>query len=134
MKIPGWIVPLMIVAFTLAGLGGAELFAIPSVIVDYPEDRADRGGEMRTVTLLVEGVKCVDTARSAARTLEGEEGVIRFTAYASRNRVEVLFDAGKTTVQGIVEALEGPVFEKETGEFHFGLYRVVEIDGAGISE
>ena len=127
MKAPQWIVPALIVVLTLAGLGAARLIAIPSVTLGF--DGSDAPGPSRTVVLLVDGVKCVDTARAAASALEDLPGPRRFVAFASRNRVEVTFNPEQIGVESLVEALEGPIFDEETGEFLFGLYEVVEIDG-----
>jgi hypothetical protein len=132
MKVPQWVVPALIVVLTLIGLGAARLLAIPSVTLDLAE--AGTAGPSRTVTLLVDGVKCVDTARTAASALEDLAGVRRFVAYASRNRVEITFNPEQIAVESLVEAVEGPLFDEETGEFLFGLYEVVEIDGRPVQK
>jgi hypothetical protein len=134
MKVPNWIVPPLIVLFTLLGLGAARLMAIPSVTLEFPAARqADAARRVDTVTLLVDGVRCVDTARRAASTLEDVAGVLSYTAYASRNRVEVGFDPDVTSAAQVAAALEGPVWEKETGEILFHQFKVLEIDGQPIS-
>jgi len=61
-------------------------------------------------------------------------GVHRFVAFASRNRVEIMFNSDQTGVESLVEAVEGPVFDEETGEFLFGVYEVVEIDGRPVEK
>ncbi|MBK8595574.1 MAG: hypothetical protein IPP07_13665 [Holophagales bacterium] len=129
MKVPGWSVPALVVLLALAGLGGARLFAVPSVVVDLP---AAATGATRTTVLVVDGVKCVDTAERAAGQVKGLTGVSRFVAYASRNRVEVTFDPAVSSSSKIVEAIEGPVHDAATGEYLFHVYHVVEIDGAKV--
>jgi hypothetical protein len=133
MKLPKWIVLPLIVIMTLVGLGSARLMAIPSLTLDYPAADPEAAGPLRTVTMLVDGVRCVDTARQAASTLEELPGVKRFVAYASRNRVEVSFDPAQISVDAVCEALEGPVWDQETGEVHFHLFKVVELDGNPVS-
>jgi copper chaperone CopZ len=128
-KAPSWIVPALVVAFAALGVGGAKLLAVPSVVKEFPGQSTSG---LRVTTLVVEGVKCVDTAERAAAQLEGVQGVARFTAYASRNRVEVAFDPSKTSPEVISEALEGPVYDPASGEYQFGVYRVVERDGLEI--
>jgi hypothetical protein len=132
MNVPRWIVPLLVVLLAATGLGSSKLFAVPSVELDF-EPAAD-GAPSREITLLVDGVKCVDTARQAASTLEGMPGVLRFVAYASRNRVDVAYDPARVEVEQILDALEGPVFDEKSGEFLFGLFKIVEIDGKPLSE
>ena len=122
--------PALVVLFALAGLGGARLFAVPSVVLDLSPAGL---GARRTTVLVVDGVKCVDTAERAAGQVKGLPGVSRFVAYASRNRVEVTFDPAVSDVAKIVEAIEGPVHDPATGEYLFHVYHVVEIDGGKVT-
>jgi len=127
-------VPLLVVLAAALGLGGARLFAIPSVELQLVPEGAESGGATAEVSLLVDGVKCVDTARWAASTLEELPGVHRFVAYASRNRVDVTYDPSQIDVGQIRAAIEGPVHDEESGEFLFGMFEIVEIDGRPVSE
>ena len=134
MRVPPIVVPILVVVLALLGLGGAKLFAIPSLELDFPaaeEESAPRG---RSVEMLVEGVMCVDTALRAASALEELPGLYRYVAYASRNRVEVTFDPARLEVAEIREALEGPVYDEPSGEFLFNQFEVIEIDGKPVSE
>jgi hypothetical protein len=134
MKVPNWIVPALVVALALAGLGGAKLFAIPSLELEFQDTGLEAGSRTDTVELLVDGVRCVDTARRAASTLEDLPGVYRFVAYASRNRLEISYDPELLEIDQLVESLEGPVYDEESGEFLFHLFEVIEIDGRPVSE
>jgi hypothetical protein len=129
MKVPRAIVPILIVLVTAGGLTGAHLFAIPSVTLDFPIEEGIDTESIRTVVFLVDGVKCVDTARKAGSTLDGLPGVIRYAAYASRNRLEITYDPARTTVEVLRVAIEGPVYDERTEEFLFHLFTVLEIDG-----
>ncbi len=134
MRVPTWIIPLLIVVLTVLALAGARLFAIPSLTIDLVaagEPLPDGAGR---VVLLVDGVKCVDTAQQAAVNLGELPGVLRYVAYASRNRVEITYDPSVTGLPAIREAIEGPVFEEESGEFLFDLFNVIEIDGRPVSD
>ena len=126
MRVPGWSVPALVLLFGAGGVGGARLFAVPSVALDLS---TAPGGARRTTVLVVDGVKCVDTAERSAGQVKGLPGVTRFVAYASRNRVEVTFDPALSSVPRIVEAIEGPVHDRVAGEYLFHVYRVVETDG-----
>lgn len=132
MRVPHWVVPALVVLSAVAGVGGARLFAVPSVVVDLGPEKV--GAAPRTTVFVVDGVKCVDTAERAAGQLEGMAGVVRFVAYASRNRVEITFDPSATGVSQLREALEGPVLDKPSGEYHFHVYKVVEIDGIDVAK
>jgi copper chaperone CopZ len=128
MRVPPWIVPLLVLLLALLGLGGSKLFAIPSVEIDFA------AGQGRTVEMLVGGVKCVDTAQRAASALEDLPGIYRYVAFASRNRVEITYDPKRVAVEQLREALEGPIYNEDSGEFLFNVYEVIEIDGKPVSE
>jgi hypothetical protein len=134
MRVSPFVVPALVLLLALIGVGGAKLFAIPSLEIDFPaaeEEGAPRG---RSIEMLVVGVKCVDTAQRAASALEELPGLYHFVAYASRNRVEVTFDPARLGVAQIHEALEGPVYDEPSGEFLFNQFEVIEIDGKPVSE
>jgi hypothetical protein len=124
MKVPKWIVPILVVALTAAGLGIAQLFAIPTIEVVIDSEYMPQNVAM--VTLIIPGVRCADTARSAASSVEDIAGVIKFVAFASHNRVEITYDQHLTDPESLIEAIEGPVYNAESGEFLFGVFVVSE--------
>jgi copper chaperone CopZ len=126
MRVPQAAVPILVVLFALAGLGSARFLVVPTLTRDYA---ADAGSSRRTVSFLVDGVRCRDTAERAFTHLDGLEGIARAEAFASRNEIRVTFDPGRTGAQAIREALEGPEFDAATGEIWFGRFRVIEMDG-----
>jgi hypothetical protein len=131
MRLPGWTVPILVVAVAAASLAGARLLAFPSLSVEF---RAPTPGSPTTVAVfLVDGVRCVDTAQQAAGALKDTDGVLRFVAYASRNRVDVTFDPDVCSVEMVRDALEGPILDGASGSFMFGLFRVIEIDGRPVN-
>lgn len=132
MRAPAWLVPVLVVLFAALGVGGARVLMAPSVTRAYAAAAPDAA--TRTTTLVVKGVRCVDTAERAAKQLDGAPGVLRLVAYASRARLDVTYDPAATGVAEIVEAIEGPVHDEAANEFLFGLYRVVEIDGVAAGE
>jgi copper chaperone CopZ len=130
-KVTPCAVPALVVLFAALGLGGARFLAAPSVVLEFSP--APPGGPAVTV-FKVRGMKCVDTAKTAAAQLEGLPGVVRFTAYASHNRAEIAFDPAVVSVESIRKAIEGPVHDKETGEYLFGVYSVSQIDDAVVHD
>ncbi len=129
MRVSPWWIPAAVLVLALLGIGSASFVAVPSYTREFqPAAAADSAG-LRTAVLLVEGLRCVDTAERAATQLDDICGIIRFVAFASRNRAEVTFDPARTGPADIVEAIEGPVYNEATGEVVFGVYRVVEVDG-----
>ena len=130
MRVSPWWIPVAVLLLTLLGIGSASLVAVPSYTRDFqPAAAAADAAGQRTAVLLVEGLRCVDTAERAAMQLEGASGIIRFEAFASRNRAEVTYDPTRTGPAAIIRAIESPVYNEETGEVAFGVYRVVEVDG-----
>lgn len=129
-KVPAWVVPALVVACAAAGVGSARLFAAPSVVRDYAP--VPTGISSRTAVFVVEGVRCVDTAEAVARQLVDVPGAFRLTAWASRAKVEVVFDPAAVSPAALAEALEGPVLDEATGEYRFGVYAVREIDGVRV--
>jgi hypothetical protein len=131
MKAPAWIVPALVLAAAATGIGGSRLVAAPSIVRDYA-GAPSSGHEPHTATFVVKGVRCVDTADRAARQLDGEAGILRLRAWASRARLEVAFDPATTDAGKIREAIEAPVYDETTGEITFGVYEVREIDGVKV--
>ncbi|HOT00589.1 MAG TPA: heavy-metal-associated domain-containing protein [Acidobacteriota bacterium] len=128
MRVSPWWIPAAVLLAALLGIGSASLVAVPSYTRDFQPAAAGAAGQ-RTTVLLVEGLRCVDTAERAAVQLEGVPGIIRFEAFASRNRAEVTYDPTWIGPAAIIRAVESPVYDEATGEVAFGIYRVVEVDG-----
>ena len=130
MRAPAWVIPLLVVVFSAGGVAGSRLLVAPSLVREYAAAGApDGAAALRTSVLVVKGVKCVDTAERAARQLDGLAGVRRLEAFASRARLEITFDPTLVDAATLREALEAPVHEPATGEYLFGLYEVIEMDG-----
>ncbi len=122
--LPAWLLALLILIAGTAGYFSAGAFTYSSYDQIYEEPGP--GMEPARLTLFVDGVKCVDTAIGAARQLEGLPGLYDLTAYAADNRLELRIDPARLSADTIVEKLQGPVWVPETGEFHFGVFRVRE--------
>jgi copper chaperone CopZ len=126
-KVTPWLVPALVILFAALGVGGARFLSVPSVVQEFSP--APPGGPAVTV-FTIRGMKCVDTAKAAAAQLNGLPGVVRFTAYASRHLAEIAYDPAVVSVEGIRQAIEGPVHDPDTGEYLFGVYTVIQIDDA----
>ena len=121
------VVPILIVLITVGALYGATVFAIPSVVVEYPPG-PHPSAHVQTVVMIVDGVRCVDTAATAAMGLNDTPGVMRCEAFASHSRLEVTFDPQVTTPEALRESIEGPIYDTETGNFLFNQFKVARID------
>lgn len=132
MTLPRWIIPVIIVAMTLAGVQGSKYIRIPSAEMTVSAEKS--GTESVRGVFIVDGVLCRDTAINAMNNVKAVDGVLRITAYASHNRIDVEFDPNQTDPGQIRDALEGPVFMEDSGEFLFNVYRVVEMNGRRVDE
>lgn len=130
MRSPAWLVPLLVIACAAGGVAGSRLLTAPSLTLTGTPAGPD--AVPRTSVFVVSGVKCVDTAARAASQLVELPGLCELRAFAARARLEVTYDPALLGAAEIVAALEGPVLEPSTGEYLFGLYKVIEIDGRKI--
>lgn len=131
MRAPAWLVPVLVVASAAGGVAGARLAVAPSIVREYAPAGA-AAATAQTSVFVVKGVKCVDTAERAAKQLDGMAGLQRLEAFASRARLEVTYDPALVDAAALRDALEAPVHDAATGEYLFGLYEVVEMDGVKI--
>lgn len=122
--------PAIVAVAGVAAVMASPLLAVPTVDREAPTAPPDAAA--RTVVLRVDGVRCARTATAAASTLEGEPGVIRVRAYASRGEVEVTYDPAATGPDAIRAAIEGPVADEHSGEFRYGLFHVTAVDGVAV--
>ena len=125
------IIPILLAGAIMVGVTAGSIIAIPSYSQEYHSGSIAEEN-LRTTTFEIEGVRCVDTARRAAGQLEGMPGVVRFTAYASHRRVEIVYDEDQTDIDAIRKAIEGPMYDEASGKFYFHVFKVVQIDGQEI--
>ncbi len=122
---PAWAVALLVVLASTAGYMSAGAFSFSSV--EHIYDGAEAAIQPEQLTLYVDGVMCVDTAEGAALQLVDHPGMISLTAYAAANRLVVEYDAAATNPKAIIEQLEAPVWDENSGEFYFGVFRVRDV-------
>lgn len=127
MRVPLRTVPVLVCLFAALGVLGADLLAIPSYTRDYAPTPASPAPH--TTTLRVRGLRCVDTAKRVADQLDGLDGVVRLTAYASRRQAQIVYDPARTNPDALRRAIEGPAYDAETDQYLFHLFEVLEIDG-----
>ena len=128
MRVRWWVVPLLVFIAAAAGIGAGRLAIVPSFERDYVVS-SDGSVSKATAIMTVRGVKCVDTAETASGQFEGVAGVSHFVAYASRGRVEVTYDPARVRPSELVECIQSPVVDPDSGEISFGVFEVLELDG-----
>jgi polyferredoxin len=117
----GWAVPVFVVGLTATGIAGAQWIAIPSYTKQWIAQAPPSAQEIR---LIVDGLRCVDTARAVAQQLRDLDGVVEFVGYASRRMAVVTYDPTRTTQTRIREAIEAPVYDPVSGQFFFHRFKV----------
>jgi copper chaperone CopZ len=127
MRLPVWIVPVLVVLAALGGVASASLFDAPSVTRQF--ETIDSPRNPARVTFTVRGLRCVRTAEALADQFRDEPGVQGFEAFASRGQAEITYDASVTDAEALRQAAEAPVFDAASGEYWCGVFRVVEVDG-----
>jgi ferredoxin len=120
-RVPRLAVPALVAGLAGAGVAGADLVAVPS----YSRvSSAAEGARRAEVEMVVDGLRCVDTARKVAAQLEGVPGVTGFAAYASRHVAVVEYDPGRTDPGRIRKAIEAPFYDARSGQYLFGRFKV----------
>ncbi len=127
----GWLIPALIVCIAGAGIWGAGFIDIPSVTRTYSGSSSNTTSTRETV-FVVDGVRCVDTARVAAKQLDATSGAIELTAYAASGRLDIVFDPSVTDVAKLKHAIEGPGYDEKEERYVFHRYKVIEIDGSPV--
>ena len=127
MKIPQWIIPVLLVSAIICGVYSSTLIRIPSAEIVVDSEKVGTNSEH--AVFIVDGASCKDKAIAAMENVKSINGIIKMTAYASHNRIDVEFDPGLTNLDDIVEAIEGPVFSEDGTEILFNVYKVVKING-----
>lgn len=126
------IVPVVVVAAIFLGVLAGNLLVIPSYSQAFADAASAVDADRQVTTLEVVGVRCVDTARRASNQLEGASGVLHVTAYASERQLVIEYDAQTVDVDGLVRAIEAPVYDAERRQFFFHVFDVVAIDGRSV--
>lgn len=120
--------PAAVAAAVALGVIGGSAFSLPSYSKTY--EHTPGMSRPATATLVVKGVRCVDTARLASTVFDRYPGVARFTAYASRNEVVLDYDAQILSPADLVRKLQGAVYIPAADEYVFRVYKVLSVDGA----
>lgn len=122
----GWI-PVAVVLAAALGIGAARFAVVPSYERAFAA--APASASLVRSTFKVRGLKCVDTAERVAQQLDGVKGVAHFTGFASQRRAVIQYDPAQVTPRELVDAIEGPVYDEESGMITFGDFKVLEVDG-----
>ena len=103
MKIPSFILPLLVVAALTSGYLLRNAFTQPTTDVTF----ASTGQEI--VTCTVQGVKCKGTANFFTELYNNTPGIAGIVTFASEHRVVFTYDPAVITPDGIKQIMEAPI-------------------------
>jgi hypothetical protein len=105
-----WIIPVVIVALSFAGLVGAKQISLPTLTYMFDKEF---GGKTATAKLTVDGVRCYGTANALREHIAGLPGLVSMVAYGGRHRVDLQYDPQRLAPGQITDAIERPVSTRQ---------------------
>jgi copper chaperone CopZ len=105
-----WIIPIVIVALSFAGLMGAKQISLPTLTYMFDKDF---GGRAATAKLTVDGVRCYGTANALREHIAGLPGLVSMVAYGGRHRVDLQYDPERLGLDQITEAIARPISTRQ---------------------
>jgi len=109
MKLPAAFIPAAVLVFALLCVPLREAFVYPAASVTLGDSGSVDGSSVRTVEMIVQGVKCKGTAEFFVKRYEGQDGILDLEAYAADHKVVVTYDASAIDADGIRAIGEAPV-------------------------
>jgi hypothetical protein len=103
MKLPRYILPLLVVAAIFGGYVLRTAFTQPTTSV------ALNGSGGRTLTCIVQGVKCKGTAAFFTRLYEQTPGIATIETFATEHRAVFKYDPALITPDSIRSIMEAPI-------------------------
>lgn len=104
-----WLIPAVIVIFTVLGLVGARHLTIPTFVFVFDEGYT---AETASVEFTVQGVHCYGTADLLREHISHVPGLVSLVAYGGRHRVDVDYDPTRTGPGAIRTAIEQPLMTR----------------------
>lgn len=109
MKLPAGFIPVAVLVFALLCVPLREVFVYPAASVTLGDSGSVDRASVRTVEMVVQGVKCKGTAEFFVKRYEGQDGILDMQAYAADHEVVVTYDASKIDADRIRAIGEAPV-------------------------
>lgn len=101
-----WIIPVVIVALSFAGVLGAKSISLPTLTYIFDKDFTGKAG---TANLTVDGVRCYGTANALRQHIQNLPGLVSMVAYGGRHRVVLEYDPVRADPDQIALAIQRPV-------------------------
>ena len=105
MKIPSNLLAPLVAAFFFAVILVGNAWELPTMQQEFSES----GGQVRTVNLIVEGLRCRGTSNFFMKKVSGTPGIVSVTTYVQEHRAQIEYDPAQIDTAGITEIVEKPV-------------------------
>ena len=105
-----WIIPLVIVALSFAGVLGAKKISLPTLTFIFDKEFH---GKTATAKLTVDGVRCYGTASALREHISTVPGLVSMVAYGGRHRVVLEYDPQRVTLDQITRSIESPIMTRQ---------------------
>ena len=113
------LIPIAIVVLILVAFATTNAYRVPTVELSFVETRP---GNVESVTLTVNGMKCRGMSMTCAGQIEDVPGVVSMTTYARTRTAVIEYDPTLTDVETIKAAICEPIVHEEQ------TYNVFSID------
>lgn len=123
MKVPAFIIPILILGFAALSYPLKEAFNVPAVQQTFAAADAAQGS-LKEATLIVDGVRCQRTASFFTARFQNLPGLIEITAFAADRKVLLKFDPTKLNQETITKIAEEPVQGRD-GKL-YEVFKVIE--------
>ena len=100
MKLPRYIIPILVVVTLFSGYYLRAAFTQPSTSVSFVQS------EGKTVTCIVDGVKCKGTANFFTKLYSEVSGIISIETYAADHKAVITYDPESITPEDIKAVME----------------------------
>lgn len=100
MKLPRYIIPILVVVTLFSGYYLRAAFTQPSTSVSFVQS------EGKTVTCIVDGVKCKGTANFFTKLYSDVSGIISIETYAADHKAVITYDPASITPEDIKAVME----------------------------
>lgn len=113
-KLPWWIVPVVVGVVLLASYGLAKSVRFATQTVHVEAGTVSPG--LETVEFQVRMLKCWTTSNLFTEMMAAVDGVVEIRTFVRTNTALITFDPRKTSAERLAQRINEPVYNRETGE------------------
>jgi hypothetical protein len=126
MRLPGIIIPIVLVVFAALTVPLKAVFNSPSAQISVADGAEVDTQNLRRVDMVVTGVKCQGTANYFLSLFNDRDGIVEMSAYAADHRVVITYDPERISIDEMREIAEAPVLGRDGN--HYELFKVEKVE------